>query len=87
MTHGYPTSDKLFLLSEEEAKKYFKDNKDRVAHDLNGNSDYWWLRSLGNRNDVVANVRSDGYVSDDGDFRVGYPVGGVRVALLWNLDS
>lgn len=108
VTHGYPTSDKLFLLSEEEAKKYFKDNKDRVAHDLNGNSYWWWLRSRGiyDRGVVdnngcksciyghyTTNVGPDGtidtlgyYAGDDGTLAYGNG-GGVRVALLWNLDS
>ena len=53
---GYTVRDKVFLLSGEEADKYFKDNADRMCSPTNhavkngvwkskDNSCWWWLRS------------------------------------------
>jgi hypothetical protein len=44
---GANTVDKIFLLSESEAKKYFGSNAARRADDLYGEDCMWWLRSPG----------------------------------------
>ena len=43
---GNDTNDLLFLLSIDEANKYFRSNKERVAL-LDGKPVWWWLRSTG----------------------------------------
>jgi hypothetical protein len=78
-TEGYNvTNDKVFLLSIDEANRYFKDDNDRAA-------DYWWwLRSPGDNADRAAIVLSDGYVNAAGN-DVDYGNCGVRPALWLNL--
>ncbi|MCL2063220.1 MAG: DUF6273 domain-containing protein [Candidatus Cloacimonetes bacterium] len=46
---GRATDDKIFLLSESEAKKYFSDDKDRGLPESFSDDDYqgWWLRTRG----------------------------------------
>ncbi len=44
---GSHTYDKLFLLSIEEAEKYFYSNNERKATYDNGSPSWWWLRSHG----------------------------------------
>ncbi len=58
---GKDTTDKIFLLSIDEAEKYFKDREDRAT----GTS--WWLRSPGNDGRRAARVRGTGGIYDDGD--------------------
>jgi len=59
---GNPTKDKVFLLSMEEAKKYFRLNRDRVAYnDVEGED--WWLRTPG---DSYGRMRSTACVTDKG---------------------
>jgi tetratricopeptide (TPR) repeat protein len=43
---GGPTQDKVFLLSVDEANKYFENADDRRAN-YEGSAYYWWLRSRG----------------------------------------
>ena len=93
--HGTPggidTIDKVFLLSIEEAEKYFADNSARIAVDKDtGNTSSWWLRSPGSDTHTAANVNDDGDVGDGGDvYVIGNFVfdnfGGVRPALWLNL--
>lgn len=93
---GNPTSDKVFLLSIDEAERYFNSATARQAgstpfavsngvdfSDDNGNS-HWWLRSPG-RNPLFAGIVDyDGYVYSPG---VSDPDIGVRPALWINLES
>ncbi|MCR5137747.1 MAG: DUF6273 domain-containing protein [Oscillospiraceae bacterium] len=82
---GNDTRDRVFLLSIEEAEKYFKDDRDRATGAC------WWLRSPGRYGFYVALVFGDGSVYDVGsvnyfgncvNFRYG-----VRPALKINLKS
>ncbi|MCR5137090.1 MAG: leucine-rich repeat protein [Oscillospiraceae bacterium] len=73
---GNDTRDRVFLLSIEEAQKYFKDDRDRAA----GSS--WWLRSPGLISRLAASVNSDGSICVDVNGRLG-----VRPALKINLES
>ncbi len=78
--------DKIFFLSLDDAKSYFKDDNDRIAR-LNNNSAYtWWLRSLGSTNSRVAAVYQDGQLSILG-FGVDNTVIYVRPALWLKLTT
>lgn len=71
---GNNTVDKIFLLSLDEANKYFVSDKDRIAHydgyvngELwGGERYYWWLRSPGNYDICASYVYSSGYVYNSG---------------------
>ena len=84
----YPSNEgHVFLLSIDEAKKYFKDDPARIARDKDNKASCWWLRSPGRYSDLAAGVFSYGYVDVDGIF-IGYVSevgGGVRPALWLNL--
>lgn len=86
-TNSGDTVDKVFLLSVSESNNLSQKNK--IAKDLNKNDSWWWLRSRGSSVHYAANVGSDGGVGgvyDDGRNACNFG-GGVRVALLWNLES
>src|SRR5574344_1314014 len=90
------TEDKVFLLSIEEAQKYFKNAEERKCMPTpyakqhkawsKDNFCYWWLRSPGGDQYDAALVSNDGDVYyygfgvNDGDYAV-------RVALWVNLES
>lgn len=76
---GNDIEDKIFLLSLDEAEKYFEDEMARAI----GSS--WWLRSPGNNSEFAAEVLSDGYLNPSG-FTVD-PKGSVRPALWVSLES
>lgn len=74
---GNDTSDKLFLLSIDEANKYFSSNEERITYgtlylqELIREDDEldWWLRTPGKRNYksiYQSYVSSGGYVNSDG---------------------
>ncbi len=70
---GNNTVDKVFLLSLDEAEKYFVDDKSRAV------GTWWWLRSPGDYQKCAASVDNDGSLGDDGNgVRNG---NGVRPAL------
>ena len=88
--------DDIFLLSIEEANKYFKNDNDRKAYPtpyakgrgayIYGGSCWWWLRSPGYGQLLAATVDTDGSVYSYGllvynDYR------GVRAALKINLNN
>ncbi|MCL2054428.1 MAG: DUF6273 domain-containing protein [Oscillospiraceae bacterium] len=78
-------SDNVFLLSVDEARKYFKNDSDRAAK-YGKEASWWWLRSPGDYGDSAAGVLSDGSVYVLGiDFYDVSAVGGVRPALWLNL--
>ena len=75
---GNDTEDKIFLLSIEEAKKYFSSNgerkckasayaKEQGAYVNDSGSCWWWLRSPGVNQYFAALVNSDGDITDYGD--------------------
>jgi ABC-type amino acid transport substrate-binding protein/serine/threonine protein kinase len=83
---GNPTEDRVFLLSIDEAKKYFISNGDGAATNLEDDSFWWWLRSQGHSTSAAAFVGVFGIVNNGG-----YPThaydGGVRPALWLNLAA
>ncbi|MCR4595006.1 MAG: DUF6273 domain-containing protein, partial [Clostridiales bacterium] len=90
---GADTVDKVFLLSIDEANKYFTSDNDRKARDIRGQKSWWWLRSPGNHSYNAAYVYYVGSVSDRGAYvncngNYGDHVdGAVRPALWINLES
>ena len=92
---GSNTKDKIFLLSIDEARKYF-DNNYRIciatpyaisngAWNDDGRRCYWWLRSRGHNGDYAACIYGGGGVDDDGS-RVDYGDSAVRPAFLLKLS-
>ncbi|MDO5296817.1 MAG: DUF6273 domain-containing protein [bacterium] len=75
---GGDTDDKVFLLSIEEARKYFRDDRDRMctptayalrkgAYTANGNGNCWaWLRSPGKTPMYAACIHTYGQVELEG---------------------
>ncbi len=96
---GNDTQDKIFLLSIDEVKKYFKDIEDRECKPTNyakqqgawtnhgsrylGNC-RWWLRSPGENQNDAAGVGGDGSIYDSGCY-VHDVTYAVRPALFINL--
>ena len=83
---GNATEDRVFLLSIEEAERYFNYDEDRAASRtayaaaLGDSKERWWLRSPGSFRTAGACVREDGVILDGGE--VGPTAGiGVRPAL------
>lgn len=96
---GNNTHDKIFLLSIDEAEKYFKGNKDRECKPTNFAkqqgawtcqiNEYlanccWWLRSPGYDQDYAACVNGSGDIRDGGNSVDGINIA-VRPALFINL--
>jgi hypothetical protein len=63
---GNDTEDYIFLLSIEEAERYFDGNDARVVCDDDGEPTDWWLRSPGMNSGFAAYVNNDGEVHYDG---------------------
>ena len=92
---GKETKDKVFLLSIDEINKYFKSNYDSacratnfvIENDCRNDNGYcfWWSRSPGKNQDLVAIIDSSGGVYKSG-FLVYYDYYGVRPALWLNLE-
>lgn len=88
------TVDTVFLLSTEEAERYFINSKAREAvptlyavdhgagrdSDLTGGSGWWWLRSPGTKSGCVADIRSGGAINYEG-YKVNAVTFSVRPAL------
>jgi hypothetical protein len=77
---GAVTDDQIFLLSIDEAERYFADNAARAA----SSPSFWWLRSPGSNSLRAANVLDDGALYVVG-LNVNNEGGGVRPALWLNL--
>ncbi|MCL2056191.1 MAG: DUF6273 domain-containing protein [Oscillospiraceae bacterium] len=73
----------VFLLSVDEARKYFEDDENRMAV-CNGEFSWWWLRSPAFDSDLAAYVYVDGSVCIYG-YRINVDSGGVRPAMWVNL--
>lgn len=95
---GNDTTDKAFLLSIDEATRYFANDGDRKAtatdyakeHGIyvsveNGNS-WWWLRSPGDNDKSAACVQSVGFVSYRGSTCTA-SMRGVRPAMWVNIGK
>jgi hypothetical protein len=64
-TMGTTTTDKIFLLSTQEAQRYFSSDGDRVIPDV----EYWWLRSHSlHRGAHVSIINRDGSVNEHGNW-------------------
>ena len=71
---GNDTYDKFFLLSVDEAEKYFKKDEDRIYFEENSNKYLtpedlycaWWLRDPGMNNYYMSAVTGAGYISHEG---------------------
>ena len=75
---GNDTDDRIFLLSIDEAEKYFKDDTDRAT------GSQWWLRSPGSYRSNAARVNSGGFINYSGnDVNYNY---GVRRAFKIDLN-
>ncbi len=89
------TWDSVFLLSEEEAERYFKDDEDRkcaptpyavsrgvAAHEQTGGSCWWWLRTTAEMTmlSAVSCVDAQGYVGVSSQ-EPNFPCVGVRPAV------
>ena len=95
------TTDKVFVLSYDEANNYFADNSERIAEATNyaknvdnggdkitvsdGKAD-WWLRTFGTSNGSINVVSSNGELDESG-INPTYTKNGVRPALYLDLDS
>ena len=73
---GNDTSDKVFLLSIEEARKYFSNDSDRRA---NG---WWWLRSPGHSGGLAACVDGEGFINAFGYNAYDIHLCGPRPAIM-----
>jgi hypothetical protein len=80
---GNDTLDKIFILSIDEAGKYFDSDDDRRAMG-NGIYDWWWLRSPGRYTWYAAYVNDRGWIYHSG-FECTYGPIGFRPALWLNL--
>ena len=76
---GIPEGDKVFLLSKDEALRFFKDNAARTL------DSWWWLRSSGNKPEYAAYIRSNGVINNEGADT--YYIGGVRPAMWISLGN
>jgi hypothetical protein len=78
---GDDTQDNIFLLSIEEAQKYFGSSEERAAVNLNGSQMHWYLRSPGELQYYAAYVSVNGDIHDEGrENKFGYD-SGVRPAM------
>ena len=84
---GNNTTDKVFLLSIDEANKYFASNSEREASLLGGESAKWWLRSPSADGSYgAALVEKDGSVKEYGNSVDGNAYETVRPALWISFD-
>jgi hypothetical protein len=83
---GADTTDKIFLLSIEEAERYFADDNARIAYTIDGSRRLdWWLRSPGYYRDNAACVSYDGRIDVYGEEANYYGNSKVRPAFWINL--
>ena len=93
---GIDAKDKVFLLSLEEAKKYFPDNAARAAQAAPASREkglfvfdngcaWWWLRSSGNNKNYAANVDYGGDVDFYGSDATS--VNGIRPVIWVNVSA
>ena len=94
---GNPTEDQIFVLSGQEAARYFASDDDRIGvatsyasaqgiqnHTQNGHC-WTWLRNPGIQQDCAANVGSNGHIYYIGEY-VQRHTDGVRPALWIDLN-
>jgi hypothetical protein len=84
---GADTTDRIFLLSMEEAETYFGEESERIAYDLDDGeaSKWWWLRTPGDNSSSASNVTEEGLIGTGG---WGVTTeGGIRPALWLKLGQ
>ncbi len=64
---GKNTSDRIFLLSIDEAKKYFSSDEARICKTKDGSAKAWCLRTQGDADFRISLVAGDGSVNTSGD--------------------
>ncbi|MEU6138821.1 DUF6273 domain-containing protein [Streptomyces sp. NPDC047081] len=77
---GSDTTDKVFVLSQQEYETYIGDDQALVGALNSGGSGWWWLRTPGVDQRYAAFANSAGFVASYGRL-VTNPLGGVRPAL------
>jgi hypothetical protein len=92
---GNPTQDKIFLLSIDEAKRYFSGDDDKIAFTtpyaekqgvgVKKGKGWWWLRSPGDDAEYTMCVRHDGSFFETGR-SVHLDYNGVRPALWLDMS-
>ncbi len=94
---GNTTYDKIFLLSAEEAARYFTDAelgklspttfafRFGINYNSNKEGSWWWLRTMGKENNRAAVVSQDGEINLEGE-QVSVPSGAVRPAIWVKVD-
>ena len=60
------SEDRIFLLSYDEAKKYFLCDEDRIAEFSTGKASWWWLRTPGEYQNKAMFVDSFGNINENG---------------------
>ena len=82
---SYSTSDRVFLLSIEEARVFFGNDADRKATSKSGEKAWWWLRSPGEHEYLVAaGIDTEGAICEGG-YNIYETDGGVRPAIWMNM--
>ena len=92
---GDATEDRIFLLSINEAEKYFASDEARmcvptayaIGYNVDDEATCWWLRSPGVYQDTAASVLNDGGVDSSLCFEVNYDFVCVRPAMWIDLDA
>jgi hypothetical protein len=75
-----PTKEKVFILSIDETRRYFKNAESRIAK-YKGNSENWWLRNTtGQSNDKAAFVNTNGIINVKGYYKT-FEGPGIRPAF------
>lgn len=87
---GNNTTDKIFLLSIDEAERYFSSASSRIAYSRDeysyeGRAFDWWLRSPDHLSDYAVCVISDGDILHNGVWNSVTTKRGIRPALWLNL--
>lgn len=76
------TNDKIFILSKDEANKYFKSDKERIIKDKDGDKCWWWLRNQGKNETYAVYVDEKGKINTEGTYASEYnATRGVRPAM------
>ena len=79
---GNAVQDKVFILSVEEANRYFKNEEERQVI----SRERWWLRTTGSNSTFAAVVSYDGTI-DAGGFRVDNTKVYVRPAMWIDINA
>ena len=94
---GNTTYDKIFLLSAEEAARYFTDAelgklfpttfafRFGINYNSNKEASWWWLRTMGKEDNMAAVVSQDGEINLEGEL-VSVASGAVRPAIWVKCD-